>query len=54
MSQRIILITGANGGLGLAIAGAFLDEAPGNFLFLGVHQRRERADDLLKEFSGRV
>ena len=54
MSQRIILVTGANGGLGLAIARAFLEEAPGNFLFLGVHQRRERADDLLKEFPGRV
>ncbi len=54
MSQRIILVTGANGGLGLAIARAFLDEAPGNFLILGVHQRRERADDLVKEFSGRV
>ena len=54
MSQRIILITGANGGLGVAIARAFLEEAPANVLVLGVHQRRERVDDLRKEFPGRT
>ena len=54
MSQRIILITGANGGLGIAIARVFIEEAAANFLVLGVHQRRERADELLKEFPGRA
>ena len=46
MNQRIILITGANGSLGRATAKAFLDEASGNFVWLGVHRRRERADEL--------
>ena len=51
--MRIILITGANGGLGQAIAGAFLHESPENFVWLGVHNRREQADKLAGEFSGR-
>ncbi len=46
MSQRVILITGANGSLGQAIARAFLDEAPANFVWLGVHRQREDADQL--------
>ncbi|SPE58978.1 3-oxoacyl-(acyl-carrier-protein) reductase [Verrucomicrobia bacterium] len=53
MSARIILITGANGGLGQAIARSFLREALENFVWLGVHARREQADGLTVEFSGR-
>ena len=45
MSQRIILITGANGVLGQAIARTFLAETPDNFVWLGVHRRRERAEE---------
>ncbi len=45
MSQRIILITGANGGLGRAIARAFLDESPENFVCLTVNRNREHADE---------
>src|SRR5689334_11844929 len=53
MGQRIILITGANGGLGQAIARAFLKESKENFVWLGVHRRREHAEALAAEFSGR-
>jgi 3-oxoacyl-[acyl-carrier protein] reductase len=41
MARRIILITGANGGLGRAAAQAFLDESPENSVWLGVNRRRE-------------
>ena len=44
MSSRVILITGANGGLGQAIARAFLQESSANLLWLGVRTRREHAD----------
>jgi len=53
MNSRVILITGANGGLGHAVARAFLEESAANFVWLGVHTRRERADQLAGEFSGR-
>ena len=46
MSLRIILITGANGGLGQAIARAFLHESPANVVWLGVRSNREPADQL--------
>jgi len=46
MSRRIILITGANGALGRAIAQSFFAESPDNFIWLGIHQQRERADEL--------
>src|SRR5436853_5700892 len=51
MSSRTILITGSNGGLGQAIARSFLDEAKENFVWLGVRQRRDRADKLAEAFS---
>ncbi|HTD85029.1 MAG TPA: SDR family NAD(P)-dependent oxidoreductase [Candidatus Binatia bacterium] len=41
--MRNILITGANGGLGIAIARAFADESKENILWLGVRKNRERA-----------
>jgi 3-oxoacyl-[acyl-carrier protein] reductase len=53
VSSRIIFITGANGGLGQAIARAFLSETPDNFVCLGVRTGRDRADKLAGEFSGR-
>ena len=53
MNPRVILITGANGGLGQAIAQSFLNESPANFTWLGVHTRREQAEKLAVDFSGR-
>jgi 3-oxoacyl-[acyl-carrier protein] reductase len=51
--QRIILITGSNGGLGQAIAEAFLAESTENFVWLGIHKRRERADKFRSMHPGR-
>ena len=53
MNPRVILVTGANGGLGQAMARAFLDESAHNFVWLGVHTRREKADALASEFPQR-
>jgi 3-oxoacyl-[acyl-carrier protein] reductase len=53
MSSRIIFITGANGGLGQAIARAFLDESPDNFVWLGVHSKRQYAETLAGDFPKR-
>ncbi len=49
MSSRVILVTGANGGLGQAIARAFLQESPASFVWLGIRNRREHADQLARE-----
>jgi len=46
MSLRVILITGANGAIGQAIARAFLAESLDNSVWLGVHSRREHAEEL--------
>src|SRR6266513_2715894 len=51
MNSRIILVTGANGGLGFAIAQTFLKESPDNFVWLGVHTRRDQAEKLPVEYS---
>ena len=51
--MRIILVTGANGGLGQAIARTFLAESGENFIWLGVHSSRDHAEKLEQEYSGR-
>jgi len=53
MNLRVILITGANGGLGQAIARAFLQESPNNVVWLGVRSNCEHADKLAQENLGR-
>ncbi len=53
MSPRVILITGANGGLGQAIARAFLEESAANFVWLGVRSRHDRADQLARDHPDR-
>ena len=51
MSARIILITGANGGLGQAIARAFISESGDNFVWLGVRKNRSQAERLALDHS---
>jgi 3-oxoacyl-[acyl-carrier protein] reductase len=53
MTQRTILITGGNGGLGQAIAQSFLAEATENVVWLGVRSNRQRLDDLVLKFPER-
>ena len=53
MNPRTIIITGANGGLGLALAESFLKESEQNFLWLGFHKNRDRLDHLISSFPGR-
>jgi 3-oxoacyl-[acyl-carrier protein] reductase len=52
--SRSILITGANGALGLAIAEFFLKREEGCHVFLGVRERRERAQELAARFPERA
>lgn len=51
---RRILITGANGTLGHATARYFLDRDPACQVFLGVRERRDKAETLVNEFPGRA
>jgi len=51
---RNILITGANGTLGLAIAEFFLSYEPDAIVHLGVRERRERAASLVERSEGRA
>src|SRR5260370_29057226 len=53
MSSRVILVTGANGGLGQAIARAFLLEAADNVVWLGLRHRREQAEQRAAEHPER-
>ena len=50
MNPRVILITGANGGLGQAIARSFLQESPDNQIWLGIHARLDNAGKLAGEY----
>lgn len=52
--SRSILITGANGALGLAIAEYFLTKEAACRVFLGVRERRDRAEELAARFAGRA
>src|SRR5208337_3784951 len=49
MNPRVILVTGANGGIGQAIARSFLQESPENQIWLGIHARLDQAEKLAKE-----
>ncbi|HEX3798777.1 MAG TPA: SDR family NAD(P)-dependent oxidoreductase [Verrucomicrobiae bacterium] len=53
MNSRVILITGANGGLGLAFGRAFLEESPGNIIWLAIRNDRTRADELATAHADR-
>jgi 3-oxoacyl-[acyl-carrier protein] reductase len=53
VNRRVILITGANGGLGQAIARAFLTESDANFVWLGVRLGKEQAQRLAEEAPNR-
>jgi 3-oxoacyl-[acyl-carrier protein] reductase len=53
MSSRVILVTGANGGLGQAIAKGFLEESSENSVWLGVRSRAEKAEALATMFADR-
>ncbi|MCB1078903.1 MAG: SDR family oxidoreductase [Verrucomicrobiae bacterium] len=50
----IILITGANGGIGQAVARQFLDADPGCRVILGVRSRRESAEAIIADSGGRA
>src|SRR5580765_3948187 len=52
--MRVILVTGANGGLGQAIARSFLEESTGNFVWLAIRTSHEQADRLADQFAGRA
>ena len=53
MTGQRILITGGNGGLGMAIARLFLDHDAGNRVWLGVRANRARAEQLASGADGR-
>ncbi len=52
--MKSILITGANGGMGLACAAAFLADDPEARLFLGCRENRQGAETLAAAYPGRV
>jgi 3-oxoacyl-[acyl-carrier protein] reductase len=53
-SRRVVLVTGANGGLGQAIARAFLAESAGTRVILGVRRNRANAEALAREWPERA
>ena len=54
MNKRVILITGANGGLGLAIARKFLCAGMDNSVWLGVRTQRGDAELLAREYPNQA
>ncbi len=52
--SRSILITGANGALGLSLADCFLSREADCRVFLGVRERREKAAELAARFPGQA
>src|SRR5258705_705587 len=48
-AMRVILVTGANGGIGQAIARLFVDESPENFVWLAVRKNQEQAAKVVAE-----
>ena len=52
-SAQRILITGGNGGLGLAMAQRFLEAEAANEVWMGVRSNREKADAFAAGFAGR-
>lgn len=52
--SRSILVTGANGALGLSIAETFLSREAECRVFLGVRERRDKAEELAERFPGRA
>ncbi|MEZ5300315.1 MAG: SDR family NAD(P)-dependent oxidoreductase [Verrucomicrobiales bacterium] len=52
--MKSIFITGANGGLGSAMARAFLEASPENRVWLGVRRGRDVAGAIAAEFPGRA
>lgn len=53
MPGQTILITGGNGGLGVAIAKQFLENDAANKVWLGVRANRDRAQALIARSGGR-
>lgn len=52
--MKVILITGANSGIGLACARAFLESSPDTRVFAGIRARRDGVEALAAEFPERV
>jgi 3-oxoacyl-[acyl-carrier protein] reductase len=52
-SMNVILITGGNGGLGIAIAKSFLDADAASQVWLGVRSNRSKAATLAAQFNER-
>jgi 3-oxoacyl-[acyl-carrier protein] reductase len=51
--ERSILVTGANGGIGEAIARRFLQNSPSDQVWLGIRNGRDRAEALASEYADR-
>ena len=52
-SVRSVLITGGNGGLGIAMARRFLDSNPEDRVWLGIRTNRAEAETLAVDYVGR-